>query len=266
MMMKKKTFVLLLVLSTAGIASAITNNCISGGTNDWNTAANWSLGYVPYNGTLDAAGYADPLNEEAKITCAAGAGPVIETFDIVSAYRVFVAATGNGEFTIDGGTLKTNGYMTSAYLAGYNAVVNMISGSVQLGFTGGTNGHFYLGRYGTTTLNMSGGTFDIQNDLNMGQYAGSTGIVNLSGGTLIASTLKHTGTASMTISGLGKLILRGDDTAVVETWIASGWLNDGLDVFYDYNVTTPGATTVYVPEPATLCLLGFGALSLLRRK
>ena len=263
----KKIFVLLLVLGITGIASAITNNWVTGGTDDWNTASNWSMGTVPYNGALNATGYADPLNEEAKINGATGTGPVIGVDDVVSAYRVFVGSTGYGELTIDGGTLLTNGYMTSAYVVGTtSAVVNMISGNVQIGFTGGSNGHWYLGRYGSTTLNMSGGIFDIQNDLNMGQYASGEGIVNLSGGTLIASTLKHTGTAKMTISGSGKLLLRGDDTAVIAQWIADGHLNDGEDVFYDYDITTPGFTTVYVPEPATICLLTIGAFGLIRRK
>jgi hypothetical protein len=270
--MKKKVFYLvplLLVLGAAGIASAITNLWVTGGTDDWNTPANWSLGHVPYNGALNATGYADPLNEEAKINGATGTGPVIGTGDVVSAYRVFVGSSVYGELTIDGGTLLTNGYMTSANLATDVALVTMKSGTVQLGFTGGVNGHFYLGRMGSTTFNMSGGSFTITNDLNVGQYAGSFGTVNLSGGTLTASTLKKTGTAHIDITGSGKLVLLGDDTAVVSTWIGGGFMTgngNDLDIKYDYNITTPGATTVYVPEPATICMLGIGILGLLRRK
>ncbi len=251
-------------------AAPVTNWTLVGGSTDWNVAANWSKGHVPYNGALNATGYADLLNEEAKINGATGTGPVIGDGDVVSAYRVFVSSTGYGELTIDGGTLLTNGYMTSAYNASDIALITMESGSVQLGFTGGTNGHFYLGRYGTTTFNMSGGSFTITNDLNIGQYAGGNGTVNLSGGTLTASTLKETGTAHIDITSSGKLVLLGDDTAVVSTWIGNGWMTgngNDYDIMYDYNITTSGATTVWVvPEPATICLFGLGAMSFIRRK
>ncbi|MCJ7776841.1 MAG: PEP-CTERM sorting domain-containing protein [Sedimentisphaerales bacterium] len=271
-MMKKKVFYLvplLLVLGAAGIASAITNNWVTGGTDDWNTPANWSMGHVPYNGALNATGYADVLNEEAKINGATGTGPVIGTGDVVSAYRVFVGSTGYGELTIDGGTLLTNGYMTSAYVVTTtSALVTMKSGTVQIGFTGGTNGHWYLGRYGATTFNMSGGDFTIMNDLNIGQYASGNGTVNLSGGTLTASTLKKTGTAHIDITGSGKLVLLGDDTAVVSNWIISDWMTgngNAWDIQYVYNPTT-NKTTVWVPEPATICMLGIGVFGLIRRK
>ena len=264
----RRLLILLLVLGAASMASAITDSWVSGGTDDWGTGTNWSLGHVPYNGALNATGYADPLNEEAKITCASGAGPVIEVGDVVSAYRVFVAATGNGELTINGGTLLTNGYMTSSYTAGYNAVVNMLSGNVQIGFTGGTNGHWYLGRYGATIFNMSGGNFTIMNDLNLGQYASGSGTINLSGGTLTATTLKKTGTAKINITGSGKLVFIGDKTAIVKTWSDSGWLKSGTADFLTVGTATFDGvkTTLVVPEPATLCLLGIGALSLIRRK
>jgi len=271
--MKKKVFYLvplLLVLGAAGIASAITNLWTPvGGSKDWNINANWSLGHVPYNGALNAAGYADPLNEEAKINGATGTGPVVGTGSVVSAFRIFVGSSVYGEFTIDGGNVATNGYMTSGNLVSDVALITMKSGTVQLGFTGGTNGHFYLGRAGTTTFNMSGGSFTVTNDLNVGQYAGSFGTVNLSGGTLTASTLKKTGTAHIDITGSGKLVLLGDDTAVVQTWIGGGFMTgngNDRDIKYDYNITTSGATTVWVPEPATICMLGIGVFGLIRRK
>jgi hypothetical protein len=259
----KKIFVLLLVLGITGITSAIDNLWTPvGGSADWTADENWSLGHVPYAGETEA----DVLNEQAKITCAAGDGPDIGTGDVVTAYRVFVGATGNGELTIDGGSLSTLGYMTAAYNATDVAVINMISGSVTIGLNNSNNGHFYMGRNGTTTLNMSGGTITISRNLNVAQYASAVSTINLSGGTLTANNLVKTGTASINISGSGKLVLLGDDTAVVETWILNGWLNDGEDVFYDYDITTPGATTVYVPEPATICLLTIGAFGLIRRK
>jgi hypothetical protein len=79
--------------------------------------------------------------------------------------------------------------------------------------------------------------------------------------------LSHTGygepNASDTISGL----LKGDwDADVVTPFIGGSVENVALasgDAYLDNFVVESGT---YVPEPATICLLGLGALSLLRRK
>jgi hypothetical protein len=228
-----------------------------GGSTNWNVNANWSLGHVPFN---NPANQADPLNEEAKMNGATGTCPVIGIGSTVDAFRIFVGSSVYGELTISGGTVTTSGYLTSGNLATDVALITMNSGTVRIGAIGGGNGHFYLGRAGTTTFNMSGGSFTVINNLNIGQYATGNGTVNLSGGTLTAGNLVKTGTAHINISNSGKLVLIGDKTGTVSTWIGNGWIND--DAQYDYNITTPGATTVFVPEPATLCLLGIGTLSL----
>lgn len=223
-----------------------------GGSTNWNVAGNWSLGHVPYN---NPANYNDPLNEEAKMNGATGTCPVIGTGSTVDAFRIFVGSSVYGELTINGGTVTTSGYITSGNLATDVALITMSSGTVRIGLPAGANGHFYCGRYGTTTFNMSGGDFTIINNLNIGQYAGSYGTVNLSGGTLTANNLVHTGTALIDITGSGKLVLIGDDTATVATWISSGWMTangNNYEIHYDYNITNPGKTTVWAGTGETM--------------
>jgi hypothetical protein len=262
----KELFVLLLLLGVAGSASALDSTWVQTGSTDWNLDGNWTAG-VPYAGATEA----DALNEQAKITGTVGGSfPSINTGDVVNAYRVFVGSAVYGELTIDGGTLNTLGYMTAAYSTTDVAVINMLSGTVNIGIEpSSNNGHFYMGRYGTTTFNMSGGEFNINRDLNVAQYAGANSTINLSGGTLTATTLKRTGNGHIDISGTGKLVLRGgDDLTTVYSWIDNGWLTvNGADT--DYSVVTVDSVnglTIVTPEPATVCLLGLGALSLLRRK
>lgn len=249
-MIKKAAYLisLLLVLGAAGIASAaapINYWTPPGASTDWNVAENWDKGHIPYNNPAD---YSDPLNEEAKMNGATGTCPVVGIGSTVDAFRIFVGSSVYGEFTIDGGIVTTSGYITSAYWPTDVALITMTDGDVQIGLTGGINGHFYCGREGTATFNMSGGNFTIINNLNIGQYASGNGTINLSGGTLIANNLVSTGTALIDITNSGKLVLLGDDTAVVETWISNGWLTayGGTGtVNFDYNITNPGDTTVW---------------------
>ncbi|MCE5187170.1 MAG: PEP-CTERM sorting domain-containing protein [Planctomycetaceae bacterium] len=271
--MKRNTVILvctalLLIFSIDGFSVVANYWNNTAGDNEWNNAANWSTGRIP--SPLD-----DSVNgDEAKIRI--GAGPVIDTGDIVEAFRVFVGMDGTnyGQLTIDGGTLTTTGYLSSGYHVGNTATVTMNSGYVRLGTLTGANGHFYCGRAGQTTFNMNGGTMDIMNTFFIARDATANNVmVNLDGGIVTASTLsmrQNVGAVgNMNITG-GKLILQGDDTATVANYLANGWITgygSEDNIVYDYNITTPGKTTVWaVPEPATISLLCAGLLGLIRRK
>ena len=228
--------IFVVMMGVTGIASAAVNNWTPvGGSTNWNVAGNWSLGNIP-NTTTD----------EAKISGAAGTGPVVGSSTTVSAYRIFVGSSVYGELTINGGTLTTTGYMTSAYVAADAAVITMSSGTVQIGSTGGSNGHLYLGRYGSAILNISGGTFTIVNNLYIGQYASGSGTINLSGGTLTANNLLNTGTMSIDITA-GTLIINGDVTSTINGYVTGGQITaygGAGTVNVSYNTPNAGKTTV----------------------
>ena len=57
-------------------------------------------------------------------------------------------------------------------------------------WTNAANGHLYLGRAGAATLNINGGTFAADDNIELGRLATGYGEINLAGGTLQASTLK----------------------------------------------------------------------------
>jgi hypothetical protein len=67
----------------------------------------------------------------------------------------------------------------------------------------------------------------------------------------------------LNLSGTGKIIIAGDLTTRINGYIDNGWVNEDVQISLTMN---PGYTTLFVPEPTTLCLFGIGALSLIGRK
>jgi hypothetical protein len=80
----------------------------------------------------------------------------------------------------------------------------------------------------------------------------------------------HTGTASLDISGNAKVIINGNILSTVQGYIDNGWIKTDGVPWTDYAWVTYNAgtnkTILAIPEPATLCILAIGALSLIRRK
>ncbi|MHC4593794.1 MAG: LamG-like jellyroll fold domain-containing protein [Planctomycetota bacterium] len=237
-----------------GSASAVDNHWLgTAGDNEWGNAANWELGHVP-----DAVLWP---KEEAEIGyTTVGAGPILGVGDVGSAYRVFLGQSDGdtmyGELTMDGGTLTTSGYMSTAYHEGTSALITMNSGSVYIGDPAGSNGHLYLGRAGSAILNINGGTFIADDSIQLGRNATGYGEINLAGGTLQASTLKlGAGTGLIDITG-GTLILNGDATAVVDAFITSGLIvgyagTGTVDVVLENDLTTVTAVPGDIPVEPT---------------
>jgi hypothetical protein len=128
------------------------------------------------------------------------------------------------------------------------------------------------------TSNVTGWMYMIAGDVNVGTFdigrvAATNGYADIDGGTIYVNTdfrmrpAGGTGTVSLDISGRAKIIITGDKTAAIHGYIDSGWIKTNGVAWDNYDwVTYDGTKTTIIPEPATICLLGIGALSLLRRK
>ena len=181
---------------------------------------------------------------------------VIDSNTAAKAAWVGIGYYGWHTLNITGGTLQLSGYRQKFYLQDANhpqdpnyvdtfmlelARTDLTTGGVLthdsnsvLNISGGSvtgNGHFVVGgidnRWGehgaNGHFNMSGGTVDCNGNLQIGMYHG-TGDVNLSGGTFDANDLQMTSRGLLTISGTGKVMLKGDKRAIANAYIASGWI------------------------------------------
>jgi len=205
----------------------------------WSTPANWSPDSIPTK--FDPVSIDDPDNTHCEITD--GIIAECETLRV-----------GNAGFTanldISGGSLTASG----AYVG-----VDNPSGHGILNISGGlfSTGSLQLGWGGTGTLNMTGGTIELSDNLVIPGQTGS-GSAYLHGGTINASDLRLTSASGSLDITTGTLILDGDDTAVVQSYIDDGWLTayDGQGrVNLDYGVTNAAKTTVKAtaflnPNPA----------------
>ena len=229
-MFKKMTclisFVLPLFLFDS--ASAIISWDEGGADHLWSTTANWSSDTVPT--IADSVSIDQPDDTH----CAIQAGITAQC----STLRV-----GNSSFTtnldISGGSLSTDGTYIGVDNSIGHGILNMSGG---LFSTGGLQ----IGWSGTGTLNMTGGTIELSGNLVIPGQSG-TGSVSLHGGTITASDLRMTSDSGSMDITIGTLILAGDDTTTIQTYIDDGWITayDGKGTLrLDYNVTNEGKTTL----------------------
>lgn len=108
-----------------------------------------------------------------------------------------------------------------------------------------------LGLKATGTLNMTGGLVELGWDLKIPSNSG-TGKANLMGGTLKALNLSLTSPLGSVDITAGTMILEGDDVEALQSYIDDGRLTaySGQGTLHmDYDVTTPGKTTVTASHP-----------------
>jgi len=252
-MIRKMMFLVSLVLLLVQVnsASALISWDDGGGDHLWSTAANWSPDIVP--GSIDAASIDGPENTHCVIQ--AGIIAVCETLRV-----------GNGGVTtnldISGGSLLASGAYIGVDNPGGHGILNMSGGLF-------STGALQLGWDGTGTLNMTGGIIELSDNLVVPGLNG-TGSVSLRSGTIKASDLLLTSANGSIDVAAGTLILAGDDTATIQTYIKDGWITaygKRGRLHLDYDVTNKGQTTLTAtalldPHPVDGGLVSPGELEL----
>lgn len=169
--------------------------------------------------------------------------------DVNSAGYILAGENGKGYINVTGGNLTCIGsFIVGRYSGSQDNVVTISGGHVTVNIV---NKGFYIGYTNSTsgTLNISGdGILEIQNTgtyVSLGQSAGSTGNLNmtggqiiatnatlyignggtstalLSGGTIRASTLSISTNSVLLINNNGALVLTGDKTSLIAAYVAA---------------------------------------------
>jgi len=274
------SFVVLLAVVSNASAVGVTTTWKITGTQDWFTATNWSAG-VPTNEAGNSTTlYASTSQANGPIINGAGAAALA-----IRCGGAGGPAGTTAHMTMQGGDLTVGDFLLvapdSTTGGGRNGMLHMDGGTInlltaqgKLGIGNGADGNPTGSQNITGTLDMTGGNINAK--LMMIGANLTKGIATISGGTIdIASVggsiadfimrpnALNPNAPSLTISGTGQIIVTGDLKARIEGYRDNGWINNEVLVSLTMN---PGRTTVYVPEPATICLLAIGALGLLRRK
>ena len=201
----------------------------AGGFDDlWSTAANWDTDTIPTR--IDPVSIDYPDKTHCMITD--GITAVCETLRVANSGATTY-------LDISGGSLTASGAYVGVDEPTGHGILNMSGGIF-------STGSLQLGWSGTGTLNMTGGTIQLSDNLEV-PGLGGTGTVNLLGGTINASELRLTSELGSMDITTGVLILEGDDTATVQTFIDDGWITAYKGqgrLNLDYNVTNPGKTTL----------------------
>jgi hypothetical protein len=232
-MPRKLLFItVLFLIVSAGSVWAVDTPWTGTVSRAWNNPANWGTGAVPTTADM-AILYNTP-------------GPIIDSNTAAVATSVKLGGPSGGTLNVTGGTLTTStSWIILGYDAGSNGTMTVDSGTVTSGTT------MYAGFSGNGTLYMNGGTINVPNNRFGIAYnsAASVGNVYLNGGTINCmdcNMARLGGTARMDITA-GKMIINGDKRAIINTYIANGWITaygGSGTVIVDYNISTPLKTTV----------------------
>ena len=188
----------------------------------WTTSANWNPDDVP------------GLATDVSILNS-GSGPLIDS--TVTAVCTVIRQGGSGltnTFDMTGGSFTTSSDFILGESSGSTAIFNMDGGSVEAY-------SIWVGNVGDGELNMNAGTINVTDEpLYVSKSSANTGIIRLNGGTIYASDFQMPNSALMDVAG-GKLVVDGDKTVAVNSYISNGWIigyNDTRPVEVVYNGST----------------------------
>jgi len=164
-------------------------------------------GYATGSGSLSTVGVLTLARRKDSV----GTLNINTSGSVSSVSQILVGGGGVGTVNLVNGSFNTTNFAGGLVLGGANdggtasvgtGTFNMSGGSMGDG-TDGAQRFIRVGRQGTGTFNQTGGAVNLGNDMDIGVNAGSTGTVNLSGGTFSMGGLRVglEGTGTMTISG-----------------------------------------------------------------
>ncbi|RKX44706.1 MAG: hypothetical protein DRP64_05995 [Verrucomicrobia bacterium] len=275
MKVKKRTIgaiaVVAMAVALAGSVYADDGGVFLGNANPadnlWMTDGNWQFGLpTPAVTAYVTETWTSSIN-----------GPIIQSGDAAVAGNVTIGLQGwtvnpgnLAPMTMNGGTLDVAG----AISIGQNGetVVDEVPGILYLnGGTLTTGAHLIIGQGSSGTVDQSGGIANVDT-LGIDWFgvleADEIGTYNLRGGELnVGVGGFHMWTHGLVDIEAGVMTIMGDIDGTIGAHIAANKIlgyGGSETVLHDFNITTPGKTTVWaIPEPATLGLLGMGSLGLL---
>ena len=276
--MSKKLLSLVLVLALAGMASAATIQWVGPGASDpagaWEDASNWN-GAIAEGDTVKA--YHTSGTQGANITVNDTTVNFLKLQNQSWGGACNIEVKSGAVLQLDGSVEQGKGAYTTLMLIDAGGVVKaaqkftQTTGTYKLSSAAGTADVVDI--YGTLQVKGSMAT----SDLAVAQGAGAgTGRVYVRGGGLldvdaysINGGLNTGGTAKrgmILIASGGIMRILGNATTQVNNDITAGNIVGLGSNLHVWTKVEGGQTYTYVPEPATIALLGLGSLVLLRRK
>ena len=253
----QKIIVMLIVLATVtGIVSA--NAWISpvGDPNNfWNEGKNWSENRVP--GDTEKTTFTN-LSAECILNTVAVCGQLVVGDNGGNDFVRELTITAGGSLTCGGSAWAASGYNRSAIVTveeggSLESVTRFGIGLINSKIVGTTQASF---------LNINGGDMTVNGNLQIGSVADAEGDIHKGTVNVYLGTLDVSGNLDYRAAGdpdvglidvsYGTLTVSGDRVADLDDRVASGTLvgfGGAGTLNYDYDVTTPGKTTITATHP-----------------